>query len=100
MRQILNSIWEQPYFRGTGDRARGSKVFTGKGRTVCHNDPSSGAPALAKWAVILISRWSRLLWRHGPAMLERVKQRNLAWPRFTVQQMADLIAHLNTLPAR
>ena len=35
-----------------------------------------------------------ILWRHGPAMLDRMKQCNQSWSRFTAQQMADLIAHL------
>ncbi len=30
-------------------------------------------------------------------MLDRMNQRNLGWPRFTTQQMADLIAYLNSL---
>jgi len=37
------------------------------------------------------------LWEHGPRMLESMTQRNVAWPRFTAQQMADLIAYLNSL---
>ena len=37
------------------------------------------------------------LWDHGPRMLEPMKQREVAWPRFTAQQMSDLIAYLNSL---
>ena len=37
------------------------------------------------------------LWQHGPRMLELMTQRKLAWPRFTTQQMSDLIAYLNSL---
>ena len=37
------------------------------------------------------------LWDHGPQMLEMMKQKNLAWPRFTAPQMSDLIAYLNSL---
>jgi hypothetical protein len=29
--------------------------------------------------------------------LEEMNRRKLAWPRFTEQQMADLIAYLNSL---
>lgn len=96
MRQILGFIWEKQYLRGGGDAARGQKVFAEKSCAICHNDPSSGAPRLSRGPegysdVTMIS----VLWRHGPAMLDRMKQRNLAWPRFTAQQMSDLIAHLN-----
>ena len=37
------------------------------------------------------------LWDHGPRMLELMKERKLAWPRFTAMQMSDLIAYLNSL---
>jgi len=98
MRQLLGYIWARQYFRGGGDAARGTKVFAEKGCAGCHNDPSSGAPHLGKRPegysdITMIS----VLWRHGPAMLDRMKQRNLPWPRFTAQQMGDLIAYLASL---
>jgi hypothetical protein len=37
------------------------------------------------------------LWGHGPRMLETMHQKNLDWPRFSAQQMSDLIAFLNSL---
>jgi hypothetical protein len=30
-------------------------------------------------------------------MLDLMNQKKLAWPRFTTQQMSDLIAYLNSL---
>ena len=35
------------------------------------------------------------LWEHGPGMLEVMNAKKIAWPRFTAQQMDDLIAYLN-----
>ena len=32
------------------------------------------------------------LWRHGPAMLEQMKEQGTPWPRFDGREMADLIA--------
>ncbi len=37
-----------------------------------------------------------VLWRHGPRMLDQMKTKGLAWPRFDGAQMADLIAYLNS----
>ena len=97
MRQILGYIWARQYFRGSGDAAHGKQVFTEKNCAVCHNDPASGAPPLAKGSgeysdITMISA----LWEHGPRMLDLMSERKLAWPRFTAQEMSDLIAYLNS----
>ena len=98
MRLILGYIWERQYFRGGGDARRGEKVFAEKGCAGCHNDASSGAPRLGNRPegysdITMIA----VLWRHGPAMLDRMQQRGVAWPRFTAAQMGDLIAYLGSL---
>jgi mono/diheme cytochrome c family protein len=98
MRQILDYIWARQYFLGQGNVAAGQKVFAEKNCAVCHNDPSSGAPQLAKGKngysdITMVSA----LWEHGPRMLDLMEQKKLAWPRFTARQMSDLIAYLNSL---
>jgi mono/diheme cytochrome c family protein len=98
MRQLLGYIWARQYFSGNGDVERGKKVFDEKSCATCHNNPASGAPGLAKTQehysdITMIS----VLWTHGPAMLERMNQQKIAWPRFTAGQMSDLIAYLNSL---
>jgi mono/diheme cytochrome c family protein len=96
MRQILGYLWVRQYFRGEGNADRGKAVFAEKSCATCHNDPASGAPKLAQGKdaytdITIVS----ILWEHGPRMLDEMTQRHLAWPRFTAQQMADLIAYLN-----
>jgi mono/diheme cytochrome c family protein len=98
MRRIVGYIWARQYFRQAGDAGRGKRVFAGKGCATCHNDPSSGAPSLAKGKdtysdITIISA----LWSHGPRMLESMRQKKMEWPRFTAQQMSDLIAYLNSM---
>jgi len=98
MRQLVSYIWAKQYFRGDGSASRGQKVFADKRCAGCHNDPSSGAPKLAKGKdaysdITMVAA----LWGHGPRMLAAMKQKNLDWPRFTAQQMSDLIAYLNSL---
>ncbi len=98
MRQLLGYLWAQQRFGAQGDARHGQKVFSDKGCAGCHNDSTSGAPKLGKTPegysdITMVS----VLWQHGPAMLDRMKQRNLPWPRFTATQMADLIAYLRTL---
>jgi mono/diheme cytochrome c family protein len=96
MRQIIGYLWTKQYFRGDGSADRGKKVFTEKNCATCHNDPSSGAPKLARGKdaysdITIVSS----LWSHGPAMLDLMNRKKLAWPHFTAQQMSDLIAYLN-----
>jgi mono/diheme cytochrome c family protein len=98
MRQIVGYVWARQYFRGNGNAERGHKVFAEKNCAACHNDPSSGAPKLAQGKdaysdITLVAA----LWEHGPRMLDLMNQKKLAWPRFTAQQMSDLIAYLNSL---
>jgi cytochrome c551/c552 len=98
MRQIIGYLWVRQYFRGEGNAERGKKVFADKRCATCHNDPSSGAPKLSKGKdaysdITIVSA----LWGHGPQMLDLMKQKGIAWPRFTAPQMADLISYLNTL---
>jgi len=98
MRQVVSYIWARQYFQASGSAERGKRVFTSQGCAGCHNDPSSGAPKPTKGKeaqpdITMIS----VLWEHGPRMLERMTERKQAWPRFTAQQMTDLIAYLNSL---
>jgi cytochrome c2 len=93
MRALIGYIWERQYFTGTGNAERGKKVFAEKGCATCHNDPSSGAPKLGKGNsdITMVAA----LWEHGPRMLDLMTAKKIEWPRFTGQQMDDLIAYLN-----
>lgn len=96
MGQLLNHLWARQYFAGVGDGRRGDKVFAAKGCASCHRDPASGAPDLSKLkgsfsSIAMVSA----LWHHGPAMLDRMNQKNIPWPRFEGREMANVIAYLN-----
>jgi mono/diheme cytochrome c family protein len=98
MQQIIQYIWAKQYFRGSGSAARGKTVFAAKNCATCHNDPASGAPKLGKGKdaysdITMVAA----LWDHGPQMLESMSARKLPWPRFTAQEMEDVIAYLNSL---
>jgi mono/diheme cytochrome c family protein len=93
MRQIIAYIWARQYFTGKGNAPGGKRVFTEKHCATCHDDLSSGAPKLERGKdahpdITMVAA----LWQHGPRMLELMNERNLSWPRFTAQQMTDLIA--------
>jgi len=97
MRALISSFWASKFFVDSGHASAGGRVFATKNCTVCHNDSSSGAPHLPSAGrqfsgAAMVS----VLWEHGPRMLDLMKSKGLAWPRFDGGQMADLIAFLNS----
>lgn len=97
MQQILGYVWAKQFFGTRGDAARGHKVFESKKCAACHDNSSSGAPALTKpaepySAITMVS----VLWKHGPAMLRKMQDQHIAWPQLTQTDMANLIAYLNS----
>jgi cytochrome c2 len=97
MRRLLGYIWAKQFFYPHGDAGRGRKTFEAKKCASCHNDSASGAPALGKpsdpySAISMVT----VLWKHGPAMLERMQERHIEWPQLTQSEMANLIAYLNS----
>jgi len=96
MREIVSYLWAGQFFADQGNPAVGARVFAAKRCTVCHNDPSSGAPKLTEMkrsftAATMVSA----LWHHGPGMLDQMKAKGIVWPRFNGVEMANLIADLN-----
>jgi cytochrome c2 len=97
MTDLVSSFWAAKFFEDAGRPAPGSRAFENKKCTVCHNDASSGAPHLPiPGRNFNGASMVSVLWRHGPRMLDQMKTKGLAWPRFEGMQMADLIAYLNS----
>jgi mono/diheme cytochrome c family protein len=93
MQQLIGYIWAQQYFTGSGNPDRGRRVLVEKNCATCHNDPATGAPKLGKGQsdITMVAA----LWEHGPKMLDMMASKKIAWPRFTAQEMDDLVAFLN-----
>jgi cytochrome c2 len=99
MSNLVAYLFAQRYFEKQGNAARGARVFETKGCASCHERlrRETGAPDLA----VANERYSPItvaasLFRHGPAMLERMEKQNVSWPRFTATEMEDVIAFLNS----
>jgi len=96
-RQLVSYVWARQFFATKGDAGHGRKIFESKKCGTCHNDSSSGAPSLSKpaepySAISIVS----VLWQHGPTMLVRMQEKHIAWPQFSQDDMANLIAYLNS----
>jgi mono/diheme cytochrome c family protein len=101
MRAIAAYIWSRRTLESEANPGAGYKVFNAKKCAVCHDDAASGAPPLTNGsqyfsAASMVSG----LTRHGPAMLDRLREKHLGWPHFSAEEMANLIAYLNTRSAR
>ncbi len=94
MRRIVGYLWSIQFFDSKGSSTAGKKVFTQKKCATCHNDASSGAPKLAgeRSPYMMVAA----LWKHGPAMLDRMRQKRIDWPRFKDAEMADLLSYVKT----
>ena len=101
MRDIVSYLWADQFFEDAGSPTAGARVFAAKRCATCHNEASSnnastGAPKLTGVnrtfsAAAIVS----VLWHHGPQMLDQMKSKGIAWPRFEGSDMANLIAYLN-----
>jgi cytochrome c2 len=96
MQSILGYLWAGPFFSARGDAERGKRVFESKSCASCHNNASSGAPQIVGRSGFSPVAMVSALWKHGPRMLERMKQQNIPWPQLTPSQMSDLVAYLAT----
>jgi mono/diheme cytochrome c family protein len=96
MRQLVGYLVSVQFFEERGDLARGERVYAAKHCGACHDNPARGAPPRASLAGRMTSfDMVAALWKHGPAMLDRMRQRGLPWPHFTGTEMADLTAYLH-----
>jgi mono/diheme cytochrome c family protein len=95
MREVVSYYWAKPFFESSGNAAKGRRIFNAKRCVECHSGAGPG-PVLADKA----GTWNGItmvsaLWRHGPAMLNEMQRRKIAWPAFRSGEMTDLIGYLN-----
>jgi cytochrome c551/c552 len=95
MRRLVGYLVSAQFFEERGDLEQGKKVFAKKHCGACHDDPASGAPGRPAMAGSITSfGMVAALWKHGPAMLSRMRLHKIYWPRFSGPEMADLAAYL------
>ncbi len=100
MSAIAAYIWSRRQAENYGSAAAGANVFAAKKCGVCHDDPAGGAPALTnKGQSFSGAGMISALTRHGPAMLDRMREKRVAWPHFSAEEMGNLIAYLNNRSA-
>jgi mono/diheme cytochrome c family protein len=99
MNHLVAYLFAQRAFSAPGDPRAGAAIFVEKQCVTCHEQEraTSGAPDLTRvpeyYSPITMTR---AMWNHGPTMRDALEARGLEWPEFEGNEMADLIAYLNT----
>jgi mono/diheme cytochrome c family protein len=97
MRELLSYLWARQFFEGSGDPARGKRVFAAKHCADCHQSATGAAPKLiGSGQTFTGPSMVAALWHHGPAMLQQMQARGIHWPRLDTADMQGLIAYLNS----
>ena len=96
MREVVSYYWAKPFFESSGNASKGRRLFNSKRCVDCHLRGAGPGPVptdkAGMWnGITMVSA----LWRHGPAMLNEMNRRKIAWPTFRSGEMTDLIAYLN-----
>lgn len=91
---------EEPAFFKPGNPKEGKQVFTSKGCIQCHSIRGEGARGgvdLGKTAGTFYTSLTEIassMWNKGPTVLVKIAQTQCGIPKFTSQEMADLLAYL------
>lgn len=83
-----------------GTPERGEKLFAERHCASCHAVGGKGGrvgPDLGRSGHhISLTRFTALMWNHGPEMWKKMKARGIAVPKLTGQETADILAYLYT----
>lgn len=95
---LLAFLYSIHYSGQPGVPQRGATLFVEKGCRRCHGDPGAGGdmgPDLStSEAARSFQAGVRLLWNHAASMEEHMLTEGLEWPRFTGEEISDLLSYL------
>ncbi|HSF15504.1 MAG TPA: c-type cytochrome [Vicinamibacteria bacterium] len=97
---LFSYVFIARYEGRLGDVSRGETVYRSKGCATCHGEGGQGdiGPSLAGDSQPATKeRITQRMWNHGPRMWEEMAEQRIPWPRFSAEQLADLIAYLQSL---
>ena len=90
MRSIVSYLWARQFFQESGNAAAGRKIFVAKRCSVCHSEPSSGAPKLPQPGRLFDgATMVSALWSHGLGMMKQMEAKGIPWPRFRSGEMSE-----------
>jgi cytochrome c2 len=96
------------YFNAPGNAARGAALFEEKRCSSCHElNPSAPSarrekklgPPVSTWRnADDVLAWAERMWNHSGKIYNELAQMGIVWPRFSTQEMVDLLTYLRSLP--
>lgn len=101
MADLVAYLYSVRYFAESGDPRRAEKLVTAKGCLNCHSIRGKGGKIggdfarlkhLASPATVI-----SVLWNHALVMERLTEVKGITWPQFRPEEMADLVAYLQTL---
>jgi cytochrome c2 len=88
------------YFEQPGDSERGQEVFLVKRCVECHGIGSAlreGVQPVAAWKSLADPiALAQQMWNHSPEMIPELDRVKIPYPRFSSQEMTDLLAYLRS----
>ena len=95
---LVGFLYTLNYFDPPGNVAAGRQLFSEKKCIICHQVGGTGGvvgpnlDSLKQFASPIYV--ASAMWNHGPAMADAMKAKGVERPRFTAQELRDLIAFL------
>lgn len=101
MADLVAYLYSVRYFAQPGDSGRGKNLLTAKGCLACHSIQGKGGKVAVDFTKVksLVSPPAVIsaLWNHALDMKRLAEVKGITWPQFRSEEMADLVAYLETL---
>jgi cytochrome c2 len=98
------------YSKVGGNVEKGAQIFEAKGCRGCHEStvnltgrgsrvPSHLRLPISTWSGVDDPlAWAERMWNHSSKVYEELANAGVSWPRFSSEEMVDLLAYLRSLP--
>src|SRR5206468_589387 len=99
---LFAQFFSMAYFRAPGNAVKGESVFAAKTCAQCH-DVAIGrrrsGPPIATWNEVDDPlAWADRMWNHSKTVYAALSNTGVAWPQFSTDEMADMLAYLRSVP--
>jgi cytochrome c551/c552 len=101
MADLMTYMQADPARDAKADRRRGLHVLVAKGCLKCHalnQEGARDAPDLAERRsdYAPAAKWAAIVWGHTPRMTAKAMQRGILYPRFSGDEMVNLVSFLRS----